>query len=251
MVCCEMRALIVACLLTLVIISPVRARDADWPKHLRLNTENYPPYSKPDGTGFEDLIAKAVFGKLGITIELNFLPSERVLVNANSGIDDGILARVGGIATRYPNLVQFEEPVLTRDYVAITHRNDIKISGWQSLKPYHIAIITGWKLLEHNIKNVKSLNKVKNSKQLFSVLSAKRVDIIVFSRLSGLQILKDRAIRGMRILDPPLATRKSYFYLNKKHGNLLGPASAALRAMKADGTHQRIYDQVVKPLLLD
>lgn len=244
-----MRILILVGFLPLVILNPVRAQNVQWPKTLVLNTEHYPPYSKTDGSGFEDLVAKALFRRLGISIELNFLPSERVLINANLGVDDGILARVSGIAKKYTNLVQFEEPVLTRDYVAFARRTDIKIVGWESLRPYHIAIITGWKLLETNIKNTKSLNMVKNAKQLFSVLNAGRADVVVFSRLSGLQIIKQRGVRGVRALDPPLATRKSFFYLHKKHRNLIDPASAALRAMKADGTHQQIYDQVVKPLL--
>lgn len=244
-----MRILIGAFFLTLVMLPPVHAQDADWPKSLTLNTENYPPYSKLDGTGLEDLIAKAVFGRLGITIDLNFLPSERVLVNANAGIEDGILARVGGINAKYQNLVQFEEPVLTRDYVAFTRRTDIKISGWESLKPYHVAIITGWKLLEKNITKTKSLSKVRNVRQLFSLLDAGRVDVVVYSRLSGLQNIKERDIRGVRPLDPPLATRKSFFYLHKKHKNLIGPASAALREIKANGTYQRICESAIKPLL--
>lgn len=195
-----MKLLIVTWLLLLVGLFPVRVQGADWPKSLTLNTEDYAPYSKRDGTGFEDLIAKEIFKRLGVSVKWNFLPSERVLVNANSGLDDGILARVGGMSKKYPNLVQFEEPALTRDYVGFTNQNHIKVSGWKSLKPYHVAIITGWKLLERNIKNTKSMIKVKNAKQLFSVLEANRVDIVVFSRLFGLQIIKDRNLKGKSVV---------------------------------------------------
>ena len=218
---------------------------------LIINTEHYPPISTKDEDGFEDLIAKEMFKRAGVDIVLNYLSSERVLVNVNQGIDDGLLSRVGGMARVYPNLLQFEESVIKADYIAFSRRKDIRIDGWDSLKPFHVGIINGWKLLERNISGTQSLIKVKNSKQLFAVLDKGRVDLIIFSRYSGLQIVKDLGLIGIRVLEPPLATRDRYFYLNKKHKSLAVRASAALREMKADGTYNQIFDKVIKPILID
>ena len=41
----------------------------------------------------------------------------------------------------------------------------------------------------------------------------------------------------------PLTTTEMFMYLHVKHANLVEPAARALRAMKADGTYQRIAAQ--------
>ncbi len=215
---------------------------------LVINTEHFPPLSTTDRTGFEDLIAREMYRRVGYKIELNFLPSERVLYNANRGVDDGLLSRVGGMARRYPNLVQFEESLFKADYVAFSRLDNIRISGWDSLKPFHVAIITGWKILEENITGAKDLTKVKNAKQFFSLLEADRVNVVVFSKYSGLHTVRERGLNDVRALMPPLATRKRFFYLHKKHRDLASRASAALKAMKMDGSYQRIYDRTLGTL---
>lgn len=229
----------------------VLAAEANKSSRLVINTEHIPPLSKNDGTGFENMIAKEMYKRIGIDITFNLLPSERGLLNVVKGLDDGLLLRVGGIARRYPNLVQFEESANKTDYVAFARRTDIQINGWESLKPYDVGIITGWKILEHNIQGTRSLTKVKNAEQLFTLLDANRADVIVFARVSGLQMIRERGLKEIRVLEPPLATREKYFYLNKKHKDLVPRAGAALREMKADGTYQRIFDQTIKPLMAD
>ncbi|MBT4489919.1 MAG: transporter substrate-binding domain-containing protein [Rhodospirillaceae bacterium] len=220
-------------------------------KTLIINTEHFPPLSTTKETGFEDLVAREMYRRVGYEIRLNFLPSERVLYNANMGIDDGLLSRVGGMAKKYPNLVQFEESLFKADYVAFSRKKNIRVAGWDSLKPYHVGIITGWKILEENITNAKELTKVKNAKALFSLLEFDRIDIAVFSKYSGLQIAYQRGLHDVRALMPPLATRKRYFYLHKKHRALASRASVALRAMKNDGSYKRIFDRTLGKLMLN
>lgn len=242
-------ALPITALLSLV---PWRAAaESMTPKTLTINTEQVPPKSTNDGTGYDDLIAKEMYKRLGIDIIFNHLPSERVLVNVNKGLDDGLLSRVGGLAHKYRNLVQIEESVERLDFVAFSRKTDVRLAGWESLKPYTVGIITGWKILERNIKGVQSLTKVRNADQLFTFLDLDRVDLVVLARLPGLQMIKDRGLKGFRVLEPPLATRETYFYLHKKHRNLASRASAALRDMKADGTYRRIIDHAIKPLLIN
>jgi len=224
------------------------AQETGTPRTITLGTEHYPPISNVNETGFEDLIAKEMFRRIGIKVVLNFNPAERVLVNANNGIDDGILTRIGGIDKKYTNLIPLKENLFTADYVAFSHNKNIKIYGWNSLENLNVGIITGWKLLETNITSAKSLIKVKNSKQLFTLLSSGRVDAVVFSRFPGLQIIKDQGLLGVKALEPPLAQRMRYFYLHKKNKALVPLATKALKAMKADGTYQKIFNQTIRPL---
>ena len=222
---------------------------AETPSSLRIVSDEIPPLSTREHTGFEDLLAKEIYRRIGIEIEITLLPAQRVLTNANAGIDDGIHARIGGLAERYPNLVQFEEPTMDVEYVAFSRRRDIEIAGWDSFRPYNVGIITGWKILEWNIKTAKSLTKVGTVEQLFQILDAGRVDVVVYTRWGGLYEIRELALEDVRILEPPLAAREIFSYLHKKHKHLIPRASAALREMKRDGTYQRIFDQTLGKLV--
>jgi polar amino acid transport system substrate-binding protein len=227
------------------VLGGTQSSSADSPTSLTIASEIFPPFSTRDLTGFEDLLAIEMYRRIGIEIDIARLPSERVLANANEGIDDGTHSRVGGMAEKFGNLVQIDESVLSRDYVAFSRHTDIEIADWGSLKPYNVAIINGWKILEWNIKGTKSLAKVKTTEQLFKMLESGRVDIIVYARWAGLHTVRELRLEGVRDLEAPLATRDVYWYLHKKHEALVPQAEAALREMKRDGTYQRIFEQTL------
>jgi polar amino acid transport system substrate-binding protein len=76
---------------------------------LVLNTAHVYPLSSPEGSGFEDKILKEAFRRIGKEIKIIHLPSERALINANEGTDDGNFARVAGLEKTYPNLIRVPE----------------------------------------------------------------------------------------------------------------------------------------------
>ncbi len=84
--------------------------------------------------------------------------------------------------------------------------------------------------------------KVPTETELFNMLDMDRLDIALYSKLTGYEQIHQRGLEGMRHLEPPLASRSMYLYLHKKHSGLLEPLAKALRSMKEDGT----WDQIVK-----
>ncbi|GMQ97413.1 MAG: hypothetical protein BMS9Abin15_1134 [Gammaproteobacteria bacterium] len=214
---------------------------------LVLNTAFTSPLSNDAQTGFVDVVVNEALERIGHGLESVRLPAERALINANAGIDDGDLLRIAGLQKTYPNLIQVPEKIIDLEFVVITKRAQFPVTGWSSLKPYSVAIITGWKILERNITKVAVLTKVKNVNQLFTLLLKDRVDTIVYSRWVGLGYIKQHQIRGVRILEPPLARRDLYVYLHKKHQHLVPKLAAALRAMKTDGSYQRAFQQILAP----
>ena len=179
------------------------------------------------------------------------LPSERALVNADEGIDDGNFARVEGLDKQYPNLIQVPEEITRFEFVAFSRGMKFKTEKWDSLKPYNVGIITGWKILEANITGTKSLTKVADEKMLFSLLKQDRADIVVYDRRQGRVVLKKLKMDYINILEPPLAVKSMYPYLNKKHKDLVPKLTETLRAMKKDGTYQKIVDEVLREFSLN
>lgn len=210
-------------------------------KQFTLGSSFSPPLTTVEQTGMLDQIIKTAFSRLGLSASVIKLPSQRALSNANRGIDDGDILRVKGINKRYPNLVPIPEKMMDFQFVAFTHRNDIKIQDWASLKPYQIGLITGWKILENNTEGFQ-VTKVENATHLFNLLAKKRVDLVLYERLEGLALLKTLKMDNITMLEPPLAQREMFTYLHKKHAQLAEQLAVVIREMKQDGSYQHLKE---------
>ncbi len=212
------------------------------------NTSNAPPNATDTATGTCDRILTEAFRRLGMTLKILQLPSERALQNANQGIDDGNFVRVEGMEKMYPNLIRVPEPITTLEFSAFTKDARIRITGWESLAPYRVGIMNGWKIVENNVGHVKSLNKVRDEHVLFPLLLAGKIDIAVYDYRQGEYALKQLGAKGVRALQPPLVVRPMYPYLHKRHADLVPKLDRTLKAMKRDGTVNRIVMETLREL---
>jgi polar amino acid transport system substrate-binding protein len=212
---------------------------------LVVTTSVGPPESNESGTGLYDLILQEAFGRIDQQIDIDHLPSERALMNANSGLTDGEFPRISGLERLYPNLVKVPEKLTNYEFVAFSKHQGIKMPSWDALHPYDVAIVRGWKILEKNIVNTRSLVRAKSQKLLFNLLVNNRADIVVYSRVAGYAFIHSQGLEGIVALEPPLAVREMYLYLNKKHEQLIKPLAQALREMKADGTYTEIKNRTL------
>lgn len=128
--------------------------------------------------------------------------------------------------------------------------DNIPIKGWESLQPYHVGIVRGWKILEKNIVGTRSLIKVRNKNLLFTLLANNRADIVVYSRYDGYGLIDQLKLTGVTTLEPPFAIREMFLYLNKKHLPIIPELVTNLQQMKRDGTFDKIRIKTLPPYLL-
>jgi len=211
---------------------------------LVLNNVGASPLTNDRGTGFLDVIGKEAFRRNGIKLSLIKLPAERGLSNANAGIDDGDFLRVSGMEKLYPKLVQVPEKLVDMTFVAFANDPAVRVDGWGSLRNYYVGFIKGWKILEKNTPNGTQVILARDAEQLFTMLEKRRVDVVLYSRLMGLEIIRRRKLAGVRDLSPPLAVRGMFIYLNKRHQALASKISYALAAIKAEGLYDAEYGKV-------
>jgi len=197
--------------------------------------------SNPEQTGMLDRLMKEAFRRIGIRAEIVFNPTERSLVDVNAGLADAELNRIEGMERSFPNLVRVPEPNMTMHFVAFA-RQPLSINGWESLRDLHIGIVRGWKILEKNTEGFPHVTLVPTETELFTMLQKDRIDVALYDKLTGYEQLNERGFTSIRHLEPPLASKEMFLYLNKKHKDLAEAIAKSLRDMKQDGT----YDRIVK-----
>lgn len=216
---------------------------------LLLSTFAGPPLSNNTQAGYYDLIMKEAFGRAGITIEIAHLPAERSLVNANQGITDGDFVRIAGLESLYPHLVRVPEKIDDFEFVAFSKNVSVSTRGWESLIPYDVAIVRGWKILEKNLVDSRHLVRVKDQDLLFTLLEKDRTDIVVYSRFEGYEMIRQLGMKNVHVLEPPLEVREMYLYLNEKHRSLVPEIAKHLKEMKREGLFDSIKDKTLSPFL--
>ncbi|HEU6436666.1 MAG TPA: transporter substrate-binding domain-containing protein [Nitratidesulfovibrio sp.] len=206
---------------------------------LTLATTISPPLSEPGQDGMLDQIIRGAFARIGADVSLQQLPSERGLVMADNGQVDGDGNRISGLQATYPNLLQVPESNMTYEFTAFALRPDVNVRNWDDLRHYTVAYIIGWKIYDENVR-ASSTVKVATPENLFALLRAGRVDVVLYYRLGGLYYARKLGLPNLRVLAPPLTTREMYMYLNSRHADLVPRLADALRDMKKDGSYERI-----------
>lgn len=203
------------------------------------------PVTTPDGDGVLDLVYKELGRRLNITITVDRLKaSERVLLNANSGVDDGIVGGVPGLEKIYPKLIRIPVPIYHYEMVVLSSGVDFKVAGKESIIPYDIGIVRGWKILEKIAVGAHSVTSVDEIEDLLGMLEKKRIEIALFEKSQALFIIKKMGLKEIKILQPNLLEGDWYLYLNNKHKDLIPKITAELLKMYKDGTIKDINVKV-------
>ena len=224
-------------LLTLLHIPSAQAAGTET---LVLSTADPAPLSNPDGTGANDRVVAEAFRRLGIPARLVRLSAERALHNADQGVDDGTYARIAGLSDKYPNLVKVPEPVSEFLFTAFTRNPKLVVKGWEGLKPHHVGLVIGWKIVEANTGGVRERTSVKDEQTLFAMLGSGRLEVAVLERYAGRAVARSLGLADVRALEPPLERRDMFLYLHKRHADLVPRLAETLRQMKRDGTFQHL-----------
>ena len=169
-----------------------------------------------------------------INIELKFkkMPAERSIERSNNGLLDGEVNRIAGMNKKYSNLIMIPFPINFLEGVAFSKKN-IKISGWDSLRPYTIAIRLGTKFAEYGTEGM-NVSKFVSNEKIFNLVSENRYDICISSRIVGLYQIRKQNLIGIKVLEPPLVKHDLFHYLNKNHRDLVPIISEEILKMQQE-----------------
>lgn len=209
---------------------------------LTLNTGTAEPFVTAEGGGFYGALVKELFSRINIDANVIPLKSARAILNVNRGIDDGAIARTKGLEKKYKNLIRVPGAVVKFKFVAYSLNKNINITDWESLKPYSVGIIRGWKIYEQKVLGIKELTKVTDAEQLFKLLLNGRSDLILFEYHRGSWWNKHLNAKA-HLIGSPIVEKDMFIYMHKKHSALVPKIAQALAKLKKDGSYQKIKDK--------
>ena len=195
-----------------------------------------------------------IFRRMGYDVQLNYYPDVRELIEVNAGHLDGSSGRIYDIdpENNYPNLIRIEEVILPHRGIAITKDASIRIPDWASLKGYKISYISGDKWIENVLPRYVGADDVYPAGdwlQALRLLDTGRVDVYLeLDDMLGIIKIVDEFKNKPFFNAGTIALVEMYPYLNKKNQALVQPMISTLKAMKTDGTYERL---VSKPSLKD
>jgi polar amino acid transport system substrate-binding protein len=189
---------------------------------------------------------------LGLEVEFVSLPPKRSLAEANEGVLDGELGRIGGLSEDYPNLVIVDVELfhgVGRAYVlkeSPYRRFDVGM-----LKVVRVGSVRGTLWAERLMGDL-GLETVNNYETLFNMLLAGRIDVALCGDTNYEEAIgADRTrLEAIRRLDPPVYVTPLYLYLNKKHADIVPALEKTLLEMSGgNGWHDIDTEHTPLPVL--
>lgn len=218
------------------------------PATLTLATAAHPPLaSTPERPGFAEELVREALRRIEHRLQVVPLPAERALIHANAGIEDGDMYRTSGFEQEYPNLVRVPESLGTQDFVAFSLSNAIRVQQWNDLAPHSVAYVTGHKIVERRLQQFAGAQSVRDNAALFGLLANQRAEVVLTNRWGGYAAARSAGLQ-VRVHEPPLLRVPMYVYLHRRHETLVPRLSAAIAEVHRDGTWQRLYDTLIRPL---
>jgi len=193
------------------------------------------------------------FKRIGLKFKLVFTGSaQRALVLANED-GDGDATRVPDIKQIAPketeNLIKIPESISAIRFYVYTKGAVSSVSGYNSLANFRNGFRVGTKILEKNIPGERII--LPESSRLFQMLDSGRIDTVVEWAFISDKIIKENNYSGITRLSPPLVDVPTYSFINKKHLALVPAIAKALKEMKADGTFDKIEEDVLREFNLN
>ncbi|AXK38792.1 substrate-binding periplasmic protein [Crenobacter cavernae] len=175
---------------------------------------------------------RAAYAKIGRSVEFVVMPGARALQATVNGAADGELLRVAGLENIHPELRRVPVPLIESRTTAYARRGEAPdlSSGWAALRRYRFAYTHGTRIVEEHAGDLPGGFAVESVRQAFSMLMARRVDLVIAERGNAkMHLRRMRLDADVKAVRPALQVTPLYHYLNRRHADLALGLAEALR----------------------
>ncbi len=243
-----------ACLL--LFVSPPAASDPNAPTRKRIVFSTSFPEDMAQFDFYNKMYTEA-FRRLDYDFKLVALPVMRSLVDADSGVTDGEIARIAAFKDNgaYPNLITVPEPIDTvkAEIYAPASNTESSFDSWESLAALRDSDVVighsrGFRAAELALRrylNPKNIHTTASGEQSCRMLAGGRLDFIiepdgVIDHLVAKGKCNGDAIRSIGVL----GILPIFPVLNKRHADLAPKLARVIREMKDEGLLQSMRHNI-------
>jgi len=191
---------------------------------------------------YSEAIQTEMFQRIGHSVIQKLIPAGRAIQLTSEGVFDGSCCRIKKITRIFPSTVIVPERFFSLNFTAFTNKEGIDIQKWADIKPYNVASVEGFKLIQMKVNKVnpKSFRKLPDSTAMFKMLDSGRIDVALLNYVDAKLLIKKLKLKNIKATLPVLSSVPVYLTLHKSNSDLVTPLDKALKAMKKDGTFDAI-----------
>lgn len=166
-------------------------------------------------------ILTTIFEDSGIKILVKPMPPSRANAENLSKRVTGEIARIHKYGEKNPTLTRIEPSYYYLESAAFCLKSlNITNITMNDLHKYNIASIRGVAHSDELLRDHKRVQYVTSASQMFELLLVNRVDIIIDTKINGLNILKNDKYANRITLCGVVGKQNLYVYLNSSSSNL-------------------------------
>ncbi len=198
------------------------------------------------------LVLTEVYRRMGIDVEIHWLPAKRAEIYAQQGKLDGEVMRIMAYGENKPSVVRVPTPYYTIQATAFVHKlSGIVLTSESDLKHYSIAKVRGVKNTDLITQGHERVMEANDTESMMKLLTSRLADIAITNRVNGLIALAK--LDAHNIIAYPLASQQEdvYHYLHRDHENLLVPLDNMIRVMIQNGQMETLIKKSEIQVIMD
>lgn len=181
-----------------------------------------------------------IYRRAGLALKIEVLPAPRASLMALSDKADGELMRIATYGQTYPQLVRVDPAfyrVGVRGY-SLPGRN-ASVQSRDDLKHYSVGSIRGMAYVQELTEHHPALTLVQNPTQLFRMLTAGRLDVVLCTTLAAQSAQAELGVKDLEV-SPDLARFELHHYLHERRKALAPRISDVIRRMRDSGELEQL-----------
>lgn len=230
---------------TIVAFAPSSAAGQDKKEPLRfLGNRAIPPFvSLQDGkpVGIVVDLAYALADKAGLSVNVEAMDWPTAQSEVVHGKADALL-QINPNPQR-ELIYDFSDPLLESRFQIFRKASRTDIQSLQSLRGMKVGVESGGFPAQLLGGDAFQLVMVPSWKAAFILLNAGQVDAVIVDRWVGEYQLAINRFEGITVVDAPVAVSNSRIAVAKGNKDLLDKINSGLKAIRQDGTYERIMDK--------
>jgi len=202
------------------------------------------PKSSPIFKGSEELLA-IIAEKMGVEIELIFIPGKRSSFLLSTGEIHAEIARISEYSKKVPFAIKVPTPIIEIPHYAYSLTTNFKVQGWESLKPYRSVSQRGLWVISHFMQDY-SVHLVDSMAAAFQFMRSGRAELCIASIITAEIAFNSPGFNrhGIIRLQPAIYVSREHTFFAQQYPELARRYNEVLIELKNDGTFDRILSKV-------